>query len=259
MSEKNFDNIPASAFEFVPLEGRMHDKKLESKPISYFRDAFNRFCRNKSSVVAAVIILLLILYAIIVPELCETNYSLALTDTTYLNYTKLPPKIKWLGIDAVKTVTVNETEYNKLRALEEETGLNPIVEVIQGPYQDTSASNKTKYYDLKVSVYDKMGMTYLTLTPDQYEDLQAWQNQSGIQVIYPAITDAKQTDANIWYQADKKGAPKLDKDGNLQAIYRTTTTTDTSYHSIRVAADNNPEAPLAYARVTGTSSNISYV
>ena len=259
MSEKNFDNIPASAFEFVPLEGRMHDKKLESKPISYFRDAFNRFCRNKSSVVAAIIILLLILYAIIVPELCETNYSLALTDTTYLNYTKLPPKIKWLGIDAVKTVTVNETEYNKLRAIEEETGLNPIVEVIQGPYQDPSASKKTKYYDLKVSVYDKMGMTYLTLTPDQYEDLQAWQNQSGIQVIYPAITDAKQTDANIWYQADKKGAPKLDKDGNLQAIYRTTTTTDTSYHSIRVAADNNPEAPLAYARVTGTSSNISYV
>ena len=61
MSEMNYNNIPASAFEFVPEEGRMHDKKLESKPVSYFRDAFNRFCRNKSSVVAACIILVLIL------------------------------------------------------------------------------------------------------------------------------------------------------------------------------------------------------
>ena len=45
-------NIPASEFEFVPEEGRMHDKKLETKPISYFKDVLTRFCRNKSSVVS---------------------------------------------------------------------------------------------------------------------------------------------------------------------------------------------------------------
>ena len=60
MSEKNLNNIPASAFEFVPMEGRMHDKKLDTKPMSYFRDAFSRFCRNKSSVIAACIILVLL-------------------------------------------------------------------------------------------------------------------------------------------------------------------------------------------------------
>ena len=32
MSEMNYNNIPASAFEFVPEEGRMHDKKLDSSP-----------------------------------------------------------------------------------------------------------------------------------------------------------------------------------------------------------------------------------
>jgi len=259
MSEMNYEKIPASAFEFVPMEGRMHDKKLESKPVGYFRDAFNRFCRNKSSVVAAIIILLLVLYAIVVPIFCETPYSLALTDTNYLNYTKLPPKIPALGVDGCSDTTINETTYIQLMAIEQETGLKPIAKVYKEKYQDPTASKKTFFYDVKVDNYQKMGMVYLTLTPQQYEDLQAWQDQTGIQVIYPAITDAKQTDANIWYKASKKGAPTLDKEGNLQHIYRTTTPEDTSYHSLRIAVDNDPEKPLAYARVTGTSTAKSYI
>ena len=110
MNEKKFEHIPASAFEFVPMEGRMHDKKLESKPVGYFRDAFNRFCRNKSSVVAAIIILVLVLYSIVVPFLCENTYTRSLTDTMYLNYGKLPPRVEglgWLGMDGTEDVTVN--------------------------------------------------------------------------------------------------------------------------------------------------------
>ena len=104
-----------------------------------------------------------------------------------------------------------------------------------------------------------MGMLYLTLTPAEYEAVQAWQDEHGIQVIFPAITDAKQTDANVWYEANKKGIPKLDKNGEFVSIYRTTTPEDTSYHSLRIAADNDPEKPLAYARVTGTAAAKSYV
>ncbi|MBP3648883.1 MAG: ABC transporter permease [Clostridia bacterium] len=259
MSEMNYKNIPASAFEFVPMEGRMHDKKLDSKPVSYFRDAFNRFCRNKSSVVAAIIILVLVLYAILVPMLCETNYSLALTDTNYLNYAKLPPKVEALGVDGTSKVTINEASYNQLRAIYEETGMQPVVEVYREAYTDPKASKKALFYDLKVDNYQKMGMMYLTLTPDQFEALQAWQDETGIQVIYPAITDAKQTDANIWYKANKKGVPTLDKEGNFTHIYRTTTPEDTTYHSLRIAADNNPDKPFSYARVTGTSAAKSYV
>ena len=106
MSEMNFEKIPASAFEFVPMEGRMHDKKLDTKPMSYFRDAFSRFCRNKGSVVAACIILVLVLYAVFVPLFCETTYSRALTDTNYLNYTRLPPKVEWLGVDGTERAAV---------------------------------------------------------------------------------------------------------------------------------------------------------
>ena len=91
MNEKKNIQLSAADFEFVPMEGREHDKKLESKPVGYFRDAFNRFCRNKASVVAAIIIVVLLLYAIFVPVFCENNYTRALTDTMYLNYGKLPP------------------------------------------------------------------------------------------------------------------------------------------------------------------------
>ena len=91
MSEKDYMNIPASEFEFVGTEGRLHDKKLDTKPIGYFKDAFIRFAKNKGSVVAAIVILVLVLYAIFVPMLCKNNYNQALTDTMYLNYSKLPP------------------------------------------------------------------------------------------------------------------------------------------------------------------------
>ena len=275
MSEKTkYEQIPASAFEFVPMEGRMHDKKLESKPVGYFRDAFNRFCRNKSSVVAAIIILLLVLYSIIVPWLCQNNYTRALTDTTYLQYGKLPPKVEgleWLGFSGTKVAQVNESEFYKIRAIGLETGLDPIEEIINGPYPDPSApaskKNPTMYYDLRVNEYYRMGMMYMTVTQAEYDAIQAWQDENSIQVIFPAITDSKQDNANIWYKADKKLKPtlsKVDTDGDgyleLTDIYKTTTPTDTSYHSsMRIAADNDPEKPLAYARKTGTSSAPGFV
>ncbi len=275
MSEKtNIREIPASAFEFVPMEGRMHDKKLESKPVGYFRDAFDRFCRNKSSVVAAIIILILVLYSIIVPWLCQNSYTRALTDTTYLQYGKLPPKaagLAWLGMDGTKVVTMNENDFYKMRAIAIETGLDPIVEILAGPYDDPTAGpnkkNPTQFYDLRINEYYRMGMMYLTVTQQEYDNIQNWQDANGIQVIFPAITDSKQANANIWYKANKKEVPtlsKVDTDGDgyreLTDIYKTTTATDTSYHStMRIAADNDPEKPLAYARKTGTSTSPAYV
>lgn len=260
MREKSdYTNIPKSEFAFVDRSGDIHDKKFETKPIGYFKDVWLRFYRNKSSVVAAIIILMLVLYAIFVPMFCETNYSRSLTDTMYLNYAKLPPKVPWLGVNGTSKVTLNTANYLTYRAMGLETGMDPILEVYREDYEDPTASKKTRFYDVKVDDYYKMGMTYLTLTPQQYEDLQAWQDKTGIQVIFPAVTDSKQTDANIWYKADRKGTPKLDKEGNFQPMYRTTTPDDESYHSLRIASDTDPENPYAYARVTGTANTRSYI
>ncbi len=265
MKNTAYAHIPAEKFRFVPMEGRVHDKKLETKPMGYFKDAFIRFARNKSSVVAAIIILILILYAILVPIFCQNDYTLSLTDTNYLNYTKLPPRIRgleWLGFSGMSDVTVNAATYNAYRGFAEETGLKAIAEVYRADYADPTASAKSTFYDLKIDNYylmgDSIGMVYLTFTPEQYEAVQAWQDENGVQVIYPAITDSKQSKANVWYQVDKKGAPVL-KNGELQAQYKAAAAGDTSYHSLRIAADSDPDKPLAYARVTGTSDAKSYI
>ena len=157
MNKKEYESIPASAFEFVPEEGRMHDKKLESKPIGYFRDAFNRFCWNKSSVVAAFIIMLLVLYAIFVPIFCENNYTRALTDTTYTYYTKLPPKssaLAWLGLDGTRVEPISEGNYKKYLAFTEETGYVTVLAEYGEPFvsPDQQAAHDKKIETLRQEV-----------------------------------------------------------------------------------------------------------
>ena len=65
----DYTNIPKEKFEFCQRDESIHDKKLETKPIGYFRDAMGRFARNKSSVVAAIILCLIFLFAVFVPIL----------------------------------------------------------------------------------------------------------------------------------------------------------------------------------------------
>ena len=59
--------ISSEKFVFRSQGDRLHDKKLETKPVSYFKDALNRFAKNKASIVATVIIAIIILFAIVAP------------------------------------------------------------------------------------------------------------------------------------------------------------------------------------------------
>ena len=70
MNEQQFEkynNIPAEKFAFATQGNTTHDKKLDTKAVSYARDSFRRFCKNKASVVAAIILGIIILFAIIAP------------------------------------------------------------------------------------------------------------------------------------------------------------------------------------------------
>ena len=74
-------NVSKDKFVFVNNSNKIHDKELATKPIGYFKDAFNRFKRNKGSIVAAFIILFLVLFAIIVP--IATPYTVSYNDNYY--------------------------------------------------------------------------------------------------------------------------------------------------------------------------------
>lgn len=259
----DYTNIPKEKFRFYNRSEEIHDKKLETRPVGYFKDAMMRFCRNRSSVIAAVIIFLLLIFAIFVPIVSSNNYTNAKTDTTYLQYGKLLPKstlFAWAGWDGCKKETISSDMYLYYEAMAQETGSNPITKIYRADYEDSTSTSQSTYYDVRVDSYLKLGMLNLTLTKAEYEAIQAWQDENQVQVIYPAV-DSKsiqapnlRSDANIWYKCTNKGAPKLDKDGNIDPIYLTKGS-DGDYHSLRIAGD---DGSYRYATVTGSSASMSF-
>lgn len=86
-----YENIDKSQFQFVQDEKKIFDKKFETKPIGYFKDAMMRFARNKTNLTASFILLTLILLSIFVP-IFSTKNAEKLEET--LSY--LPPRIPYL-------------------------------------------------------------------------------------------------------------------------------------------------------------------
>lgn len=66
-NNNKYIDIPKEKFEFVNTNEKLTDKKFDTKPISYFKDALIRFRKNKASIVATIIIILIVLFAFIVP------------------------------------------------------------------------------------------------------------------------------------------------------------------------------------------------
>ena len=282
MEKNNMINIPLEKLRFADPNRRTGDQKFDTKAMSYAKDVFRRFCKNKSSVVAAIIIFLLVVFAIVVPIFFETNYSLNLTDTNYMKYQHLLPKIEafegtgfW---DGTKKDSVNENRYNMLMALESETGRKAVVEVYGEPYKGTGFNKNTTYYDIRLDSYVANGMAYIDLSADQYADIQAWQNETGIQVIYPAvnyklkdpktgreyIASAKHGDANVWYATTERGFPKLTK-GEYTAcyaqegadIYQGTLYSDYYYYdSLRIEGDDGSYLYATMSSITVDGNDI---
>ena len=61
------NRFSASDFELVQSSEKIHDQKFESKPTTFLKDSFKRFCKNKSSIVATFILGIIILLAIFLP------------------------------------------------------------------------------------------------------------------------------------------------------------------------------------------------
>lgn len=264
MDATNIPNIPPEQFRFVEQRERQSDEALSGRRTGYWQDAFGRFRRNRSSVVAAVIISGLVLYALLVPLFCATDYSRALTDPMYLYYAKLYPKwepaARWgLGFwDGAKAIPLSQANYHYYLAIGRETGTE-IFTQLSAPY--VSDEGKTTY-DARLDTYLANGFLYMTLTEAEYRQLQAWQTDTGVQVIYPAVTDRAQSDANIWYETTPKGTAQLDSRGEFTDIYRRSGE-DGGYSSLRLpddpgAADANAPDRYRYATVTGDAEAVSY-
>ena len=76
-------------FNLTQSDETIHDEKFQTKRTTFAKDAFKRFCKNKSSVVAAYIIGLLMLLSFILPIVITHDT----TERSHPEQALLPPKL----------------------------------------------------------------------------------------------------------------------------------------------------------------------
>ena len=255
--------IPEEKFRFVNKSEVVHDTRLETKPVGYFKDAFNRFCKNKGAVVGGIVVLCLILMAIIGP-FC-TPYTPAYQDTVF---STISPKCNlfkntnfW---DGCRVKEVGYVGYLEDLALSQEIGQA----VVKGEVTKTEDGNYKYRYDTYYGT--GFGKKYKIITIEEFNDIQRYQNETGRQVLYPIVklsdrpTTVQDKDRpNIYYKTKmvrNKVQPVLDTDGNFILNYWTYAIEDgkpamaAEYNSLRIEKDKNvtkdgKEAEYVYGRI----------
>ena len=231
MIDNKYMNLPAEKFEFVNTDDRIHDAKFSDKPIGYFKDAWLRFRKNKASIVASLIIVLIILFAVIVPFFNESAtgtkldpyfakmgpYVPALAEHGYMNGASArEPGYKTLvnyyaiGVGATH---LSDEAVDFKTAISAANKYQPVVTDF-----NTIEAFGTRFntnYKIQINTYLEKGFIYTDVEQEEYARMLAWQEETGIQLLYPLIEDNKycvdNTDANFWYKTSKKGVPVNEK------------------------------------------------
>lgn len=246
MENNNFNHIPKEKFQFAQEKAILHDSKLQTKPRSYFKDAWIRFRKNKSSVVAAIIIGFLILFAIVAPIM--SPYQLSDTDFYYKN---CPSFVYGSSIlKGTRQENLSQDLFDKYTYHELETG-EKIIDEIVGYTQDPETGRELFVANLQQ--YYKIGVRFTNVSKEDFDAIQAYQTKTGKQVLYPVV-NAELQDPSVttvqdrgfyWYQYDydrttRKYSIKLDDKGNpVNAYYRNTDgVAAIEYNSTRIASDD---------------------
>ena len=256
-----YNDISAEQFQFVDKQDLTHEKTLETKPRSYLADAFSRFCKNKGSIVGACVILILVLYAIL--GTAFSQYSVSHRDT-YFRYA-LPKSELFANTnfwDGCQEKTLSAATFYYYYYMGEETGHYAVKN------QEYTVDDD-KMYTFRLDSYQKTGCVYLKMSKEDYLRLQQYQNESGKQVIYPALrlsmkrmVDTYQivtkgnvstdTAANYYYKFNTSTMQaQLDSKGNVIPDYKTHSVgqpTNDNYDSLRIAGDGENGIEYEYAR-----------
>ncbi len=261
MNEKQFEHISAERFKFVQDEDKIKDKELQTQARSFFADAMIRFSKNKSSVIAAWILLFLLVFTLVAPII--SPYSIKDTDKMYVNY---PPFMEWAAKKGIKFLSgaktfesQNEVSMNFWKGIAVETGMDPVIETLQKHETEVKYRGKmvTRYtYDISVNAYYSLGVVYRVFSYDEFRKIQDWQNETGVQVIFPYVDAASISgitdNPNIWYKVDAQGGAGLDKNGDFQEVYsRNVENAGAEYNSLRIPGDDG-----SYAYSSGKSGSV---
>ncbi len=231
MNDTQFSTMNPEDFRFAQRTDKIRDKKPETKPIGYFRDAWRRFKKNKASIVALCIIVFLILFSLIVPLFSQ--YDMSFSDPVYRN--KIPKNSVLAHIGIATGVYEKElntrafeyysaigigASYDKATDTEDNTqGIGSEYAAIRSIAGETI--DRTV---VKMDAYLEIGFRYISVTQTEYDSILRFEEESGLQVIYPMVdiyssAVADKEDANYWFKVDDRGRAVTDANGNLEDLY----------------------------------------
>ena len=265
--------IPREKFEFANKGERLSDQKFEDKPISYFKDAWLRFRRNKASIGATIIIICIILFSIFAPLFTMGKYDSKFMDPYYA---KMGPRNLLLSKIGVAEGTV-ERKYNDrgyLLALAIGVGADgydgetvaiteasekymPIKKLLSLNAKSDPIMGDSYALTAEVDTYLNVGFIYRPIEQQEFEKIRAWEEETGIHVLYPLIDteskyypkdlDPEGTNANYWYRANKKLHP-LDERGKKIEYSEGTDFSDVTFTDNYLRDENGD---LVYWKYTG--------
>ncbi len=257
-------NIPKEKFAPAKNRNNLHDKKLETKPVGYFKDAWLRFRKNKGSVFAFGIIVLLVLFAIFVPML--SPYTVAYEDANFkYNYPKNKLCVS-MGLDfwdGCAEKTLNETTFLQHTAIGYETGKS----VVKNNEYDVENTKTGKYYTYRLDSYHLAGVVLEKFTLAEFQALQAYQDAKGVQIIYPAINKKDEiyekyasqfaNNENIWYKLTEGYATNADGTENKKKKVAVPAVLRDSNKQILLDANGKMQYTPNYLEATGTDAYTS--
>ena len=233
MSTKDFDilSIPQEKFEFANKGERLSDKKFEDKPISYFKDAWIRFRKNKASIAAAIIIMCIVLFAVLVPIFRPIDVEL----DPY--YAKMGPKNSFLSKFGIATGAEAEDMVENMLIFQASKGIgadskgDEIIaydqvsdkyDVIRkvGSTREKSFTHEIIYDKVQYDTYLAVGFLNTDIEQSEYYAILEWEKENNLKVLYPLIdTESEYYPADIagegkeagnyWYKAIRYKGQKL--------------------------------------------------
>lgn len=236
MTEKQLltEEFSPEDFRFASHGASLKDKKPETRPVGYFRDAWRRFKKNKASIVALCIIAFLVLFALIAPLF--SPFSMSFSDPIYRNRIPKNSVLAHVGIatgEYGRDLNGRGFEYFEAigigAAYDRATDTEDNTQGIGGEYaaiRRVTGENKNST-SVRQDAYLEIGFRRLSVTQAEYEDILAYEEETGLTVLYPMIDASKvnQTfltdadDANVWFLMDASGRAVKDAQGNYQDIY----------------------------------------
>ena len=268
-SNVNIHSIPKEKFEFVNIGERLSDKKFDDKPISYFKDAWIRFKKNKASIAAAIIIMIIVAFAVFVPILRPVDVEL----DPY--YAKMGPKNSFLSQYGIADGTKTEDFGENRLILAASKGVGAMgydgktVAVNQVPdkYTTIRKINSEKEnaftgkitYNAKYDTYLAVGFLVKDIEQAEFQKIRDWEEENGIRVLFPLIDTESgyyhptvgELEGNFWYKTDAKLNPIITKDENGEPLKKPK---KIGYSEDMVLEDNylrDEEGNLVYWKYSG--------